>query len=92
MLKPLLQQSITALGQMDAERLEALCEQAEDLRSQTSGAGDLPVAEVSALKQTLFELLRTTDENLRVLRELRGLRASGLSGDASQDGELRWVR
>lgn len=49
---------------------------------------------VAALKNTLCELLRTTDANLRLLRQLREMRVMGLADDAygHPSGGARWVR
>jgi hypothetical protein len=81
----LLEQTLDALSCFDAERLEELAAQAEDM----------PVArpiEVRALRNTLCELLRSTDANLRLLRELRTLRVTGLRSDEYGCGDVRWVR
>jgi hypothetical protein len=87
---PLLREAIGALSVLDAVRLERLCERAEELARETPG----PVrdaVEARALQPTLMELLRTTDANLRLLRELRSLRVSGIGSDA-EPGAVPWVR
>ncbi|MDE1161725.1 MAG: hypothetical protein PW792_07230 [Acidobacteriaceae bacterium] len=92
MLTPLLQSSIDALSRLDAEKLEELCSEAETLVAEHREESLQGAVEARALKRTLFELLRTTDENLRLLRELRGMRVQGVASDDAPNGGPQWVR
>lgn len=68
------------------------CEQFdEDAKKSQEKAGTI---HARALKNTLCELLRTTDANLRLLRQLRDMRVTGLAIDdySSAAGGPRWVR
>jgi hypothetical protein len=88
---PLLRETISALSVLDGARLEQLCGEAEVLAQTSPQEPVRDAVEVRALQQTLMELLRTTDANLRLLRELRALRVSGVGSDA-EPGGVRWVR
>jgi len=90
----LLRETVDALSALDAEKLEELCAEAEALVAHRPEQSVQGAVEARALKQTLFELLRTTDENLRLLRELRGLRGKGLRREENEGltGAARWVR
>jgi len=91
-LAPLLENAVEALSVLDADRLEGLCAEAEALVANHREEAIRSAVEARALKRTLFELLRTTDANLRLLRELRDLRVTGLRSDDVPDGGMRWVR
>lgn len=91
MLSPLLQQAVDALGGLDAERLEQLCGEVEALVRDRREECVQAAVETRALRRTLFELLRTTDSNLRLLRELRDLRIRSLEVEGKL-GDQRWVR
>jgi hypothetical protein len=93
-VKPVLEETIEALSVFDADRLEELCTEAEALLANRSEASVRSAVDARALQRTLMELLRTTDANLRVLRELRELRVRGLrsSDNEALTGAPRWVR
>lgn len=80
-LEHLLGETVDALSRLDAKRLERLASQAETVSLPIS-CSERKTVEVRALRNTLLELLRTTDENLRLLRGLQRTRVAGL-GEAS---------
>lgn len=87
----LLESTIDALSVWDTERLEQLVEEAEALRSRCAAISERPL-ELRAMRQTLHDLLRSTEGNLRVLNGLRGLRSRGLDQDRGGYEEFRWLR
>lgn len=93
-LEETLRESIDALSVLDADRLEQLCTEAEALVANRREECVRSAVDARALQRTLMELLRTTDANLRVLRELRELRVHGLreGRDEALTGAPRWVR
>lgn len=78
-----LRETIEALGRMDVDRLESLADQAERISEAEKQRSTI---ELAALRETLVELLRTTDENLRLLRGLHHARLDGLAMDARRGG------
>lgn len=97
-LEDALRETIGALSVLDADKLEQLCTHAEALVANRSEATVRSAVDARALQRTLLELLRTTDANLRLLRELRDLRVIGLRSSenealtGSPTGAVRWVR
>lgn len=87
----IVRETISALSVLDAQRLLQLCDEAEALARTKSRTAPRDGVEVRALQNTLLELMRTTDANLRLLRELRALRVRGVGSDATPGG-VRWVR
>jgi hypothetical protein len=94
----MLRETVDALSVLDAGRLEKICAEAEALvaegRSEVRQQELRGAMEARALQRTLIELLRSTDANLRLLRELRGLRVNGIrkDDDTGLAGGDRWVR
>ena len=83
----MLRDTIDALGRLDVERLESLADQAERISEAEKQRSTI---ELAALCETLVELLRTTDENLRLLRGLHHARLSGLAMDP-RSGGAEWA-
>jgi hypothetical protein len=86
-----LQSTIDALSLLDVSKLEQLCDEAEALVGSHRVESERGAFETRALQRTLLELLRSTDENLRVLRELR-LRRMRSDDNMSLGGSDRWAR
>lgn len=88
----LLRNTIDALAHADAHRLETLAVAADAL-SYDPGEVHNSI-EMGSLLGTLLQLLRTTDENLRLLRGLQHVQVRGLNfeADAASYGGVAWVR
>lgn len=83
----LVAETITALGKLDAGRLETLAAEAEAIQQRGVMLMQQPL-QLRALQSTLQDVLRGTEGRLRVLRGLHGLHLAGLTGDEG----LRWER
>ena len=84
-LSPLLRSTLDALSTLDANRLERLGDEAEVLANESGPLSLREHENARVLQHTLAELLRNTDANLRLLRELRetrGYTAGEHPGDA----------
>ena len=88
----LLRNTIDALARLDAERLEALAAEAERCSGTSASAGLRLTVEVRALRDSLLEVLRTTDENRRLLRGLHQAQLRGLAAqaDVPSCGGVAW--
>lgn len=92
-LNNVLHGTIAGLSMLDVQKLESHCAEAEALLGNSHVASQ-PNAETAALRNTLRELLDSTDANLRLLRELRALRARGRRNldDTGFEVGSRWAR
>ncbi len=80
-LKELIEQTMVALEQMDADALETLVAMAQSMREEAAAQPHAPrwesAREASAANDVLKQLLAATDRNLALLRRLRGAAEDG---------------
>ncbi len=86
-LKSLIDATLLALEQMDADALEQLASRAEAMRTEVPDAAGVRAA--AAGHRTLGELLKSTERNISLLRRLHGAALSSEESNCPQQSSMR---